>query len=118
MSALDIGTGKFTWRKHLGFPQIGGALTTSTGVVFSGGVNGDFTAYDAKTGSVLWHDVTGHAIQAPASTYVVGGKRYVVIANGPAGVNFADPRMNQGAPTLEGTYTHPVTAQITAYALP
>ncbi|MGD0052761.1 MAG: PQQ-binding-like beta-propeller repeat protein [Vulcanimicrobiaceae bacterium] len=118
MSSLDIGTGKFVWRKHLGFPQIGGALTTSTGIVFTGGVNGDFTAYDAKTGAVLWHSVTGHAIQAPASTYVVGGKRYVAIANGPAGVNFADPRMNQGAPTLEGTYAHPVSAQITAYALP
>jgi alcohol dehydrogenase (cytochrome c) len=118
MSSLDIGTGKFAWRKHLDFPQIGGALTTSTGIVFTGGVNGDFTAYDAKTGAVLWHSVTGHAIQAPASTYVVGGKRYVAIANGPAGINFVDPRMNQGAPTLEGTYAHPVSAQITAYALP
>jgi alcohol dehydrogenase (cytochrome c) len=118
MSAFDIGTGKFVWRKHLAFPQIGGALTTSTGIVFTGGVNGDFTAYDAKTGNVLWHDVTGHAIQAPASTYTAGGKRFVAIANGPAGVNFADPRMNQGAPTLEGTYTHPVSAQITAYTLP
>lgn len=118
MSAVDIGTGKFVWRKHLAFPQIGGALTTSTGIVFTGGVNGDFTAYDAKTGNVLWHYVTGQAIQAPAGTYTVGGKRYVAIANGPAGVNFADPRFNKGAPTLEGTYTHAVTAQITAFALP
>ncbi|HTW86208.1 MAG TPA: PQQ-binding-like beta-propeller repeat protein [Candidatus Sulfotelmatobacter sp.] len=117
MSALDISTGKFMWRKHLAFPQIGGALTTSSGIVFTGGVNGDFTAYDAKTGNVLWHYATGHTIQAPAGTYMAGGKRYVVVANGPAGVNFADPRFGKGAPTLEGTYTHPVTAQITAFTL-
>ncbi len=118
MSAIDIGTGKFLWRKHLAFPQIGGALSMSTGVVFTGGVNGDFTAYDAKSGSVLWHYPTKMTIQAPAGSYVVGGKQYVVIAAGPAGVNFADPRLNQGAPTLEGKYSHPTSAMITAFTLP
>ncbi|HZO95707.1 MAG TPA: PQQ-binding-like beta-propeller repeat protein [Candidatus Baltobacteraceae bacterium] len=118
MQALDIGTGKFLWRKHLAFPQIGGALSMSSGVVFSGGVNGDFAAYDAKTGNVLWHWASGMAIQAPAMTYEAGGKQYVAVAVGPAGVNFADPRMGQGAPTLEGRYTHPTHAAITAFALP
>ncbi len=118
MNAIDIGTGKFMWRKHLAFPQIGGALSMSSGVVFTGGVNGDFTAYDAKSGDVLWHYATGMTIQAPAHTYVVGGKRYVVVAAGPAGVNFADPRFNKGAPTLEGKYSHPTSAMITAFSLP
>ncbi|HEX3551538.1 MAG TPA: PQQ-binding-like beta-propeller repeat protein [Candidatus Elarobacter sp.] len=118
VNAVDIGTGKFLWRKHLAFPQIGGALSMSPGVVFTGGVNGDFTAYDAKNGNVLWHYATGMTIQAPPSSYVVGGKRYVAIAAGPAGVNFADPRLNQGAPTLEGRYTHPTRAMITAFTLP
>jgi alcohol dehydrogenase (cytochrome c) len=118
MNAIDIGTGKFMWRKHLAFPQIGGALSMSSGVVFTGGVNGDFTAYDAKTGNVLWHFATGMTIQAPPDTYMVGGKRYVAIAAGPAGVNFADPRFNKGAPTLEGSYKHATSAMITAFALP
>lgn len=117
MNAVDIGTGKFAWRKHLAFPQIGGALSLSSGVVFTGGVNGDFTAYDAKSGNVLWHYATGMTIQAPASTYVVGGKRYIAIAAGPAGVNFADPRFGKGAPTLEGHYSHATSAMITAFAL-
>jgi alcohol dehydrogenase (cytochrome c) len=118
MNAVDIGTGKFLWRKHLAFPQIGGALSMSTGVVFTGGVNGDFTAYDAKSGEVLWHYPTGMTIQAPAGTYTLGGKQFVVIAAGPAGVNFADPRFNKGAPTLEGKYSHPTAAQISAFTLP
>jgi alcohol dehydrogenase (cytochrome c) len=118
MSAVDIGTGKFMWRKKLDFPQIGGALSMSSGIVFTGGVNGDFTAYSAKDGSVLWHYATGMTIQAPAGTYTAGGKRYVVIAAGPAGVNFADPRLKQGAPTLEGSYKHPTSATITAFTLP
>jgi alcohol dehydrogenase (cytochrome c) len=118
MNAVDIGTGKFMWRKHLAFPQIGGALSMSPGVVFTGGVDGDFTAYDAKSGKVLWHYATGMTIQAPPHSYVAGGKRYVVVAAGPAGVNFADPRFSKGAPTLEGRYSHPTSAVITAFALP
>jgi alcohol dehydrogenase (cytochrome c) len=118
MNAIDIGTGKFVWRKHLAFPQIGGALAMSSGVVFTGGTNGDFTAYDAKTGAVLWHYPTGLTIQAPPSTYEVDGKPYVAVAAGPAGVNFADPRFAQGAPTLEGSYSHPVKAMITAFTTP
>jgi alcohol dehydrogenase (cytochrome c) len=118
MNAIDIGTGKFMWRKHLPFPQIGGALSMSPGVVFTGGVDGNFTAYDAKTGDALWHYATGMTIQAPPHSYTAGGKRYVVVAAGPAGVNFADPRLNKGAPTLEGHYSHPTSAQITAFALP
>ncbi len=118
MNAIDIGTGKFMWRKHLAFPQIGGALSLSSGVVFTGGVNGDFTAYDAKTGNVLWHYATDMTIQAPPTSYVADGKRYVAVAAGPAGVNFADPRLKQGAPTLEGRYSHPTRAMITAFTLP
>ena len=118
MNAIDIGTGKFMWRKHLAFPQIGGALSLSSGVVFTGGVNGDFRAYDAKTGAVLWHYPMGLTIQAPASYYELDGKPYVVVGAGPAGVNFADPRFGQGAPTLEGSYTHPVKALITAFTTP
>jgi alcohol dehydrogenase (cytochrome c) len=118
MNAIDIGNGTFAWRKHLSYPQIGGALALSSGVVFSGGVNGDFTAYDAKTGKVLWHHATGLTIQAPASYYELDGKPYVVVGAGPAGVNFADPRLGQGAPTLEGTYSHPVRAAITAFTMP
>jgi alcohol dehydrogenase (cytochrome c) len=118
MNAVDIGTGKFLWRKHLAFPQIGGALSMGSGVVFTGGVDGDFTAYDAKTGNVLWHYPTKMTIQAPPGSYMLGGKQYVVVASGPAGVNFADPRFSKGAPTLEGKYAHPTSAVITAFVLP
>jgi alcohol dehydrogenase (cytochrome c) len=118
MSAVDIGTGKFLWRKHLAFPQIGGALSLASGIVFTGGVNGDFTAYDAKTGAVLWHHPTSQTIQAPPGSYSLNGKQYIVVASGPAGINFADPRFAKGAPTLEGTYTHPTAATITAFTLP
>jgi hypothetical protein len=48
----------------------------------------------------------------------LGGKQYVVVAAGPAGINFADPRFNKGAPTLEGHYAHPTSALITAFTLP
>jgi alcohol dehydrogenase (cytochrome c) len=118
MQAVDMGTGQFVWRKHLAYPQIGGALSLSTGVVFTGGVNGDFTAYDAKSGAVLWHYPTGMTIQAPPTSYALDGKQYVAIAAGPAGVNFADPRFMKGAPTLEGSYKSPTSAAITVFSMP
>jgi alcohol dehydrogenase (cytochrome c) len=118
MSAIDINTGKFVWRKHLDFPQIGGALSLSSDIVFTGGVDGDFTAYDGKSGNVLWHYPFNLTIQAPATYYELDGKPYVVVGAGPAGVNFADPRFGQGAPTMEGTYTHAVHAEITAFTTP
>jgi alcohol dehydrogenase (cytochrome c) len=89
MSAIDMDTGKFVWRKHLSLPDVGGALSLGSGVVFNGSISGDFTAYDAKSGAVLWHYNLGTAIQGPPSSYMLGGKQYIVTGGGPAGVGFA-----------------------------
>ncbi len=108
MNAVDVSTGKFAWRKHEALPAVGGALVTSTGLVFSGMTTGDFVAFDAKTGDVLWSDATGSPILAPPAAYTLGGKAYIAVASGQAG-NQAVPEMPKVSPngSFLSVYTMP-----------
>ncbi len=94
MNAVDVSTGKFVWRKKQSLPAVGGALVTSTGLVFSGMTSGDFVAFDAASGSELWKDATGSPILAPPASYMFDGKQYVAVASGQAG-NQLVPEMPQ-----------------------
>jgi glucose dehydrogenase len=62
--------------------MIGGILTTAGGLVVAGEANGRFRAYDAKSGKVLWTFQAGAGVNAPPSSYAVGGKQYVVVGAG------------------------------------
>ena len=94
-SAIDVGTGVFKWRDHLNLPANGGALvmTYSKGgksgedesIVFSGMLNGNLNAYDAKSGKVIWHHDTGASIIAPPATFAMNGRRYLLVASGDPG---------------------------------
>lgn len=90
MNAIDVDTGNFKWRRRLPLPAMGGALTLSSGLVFSGMLDGTFDAYDAQSGQVLWQYQTGSAIKAAPSAYALGGKEYIVVGSGKPGDNFAD----------------------------
>jgi len=63
-------------------PMIGGILATAGGVVFAGESNGWFKAYDSRNGKILWQFQAGAGVNAPPSSYTVGGKQYVVVAAG------------------------------------
>jgi alcohol dehydrogenase (cytochrome c) len=92
LNAIDVSTGIFSWRHHFDLPNYGGALVTSSGLVFSGNLGGKENAFDAKTGKELWSYDTGGYIQAPSEAYEVNGKEFVVVASGPAG-NAAIPEL-------------------------
>ena len=88
-------------------PAVGGALSLGTGLVFTGELNGNFDAWDAKAGTVLWHFPTGSTIEAPPSSYTAGGKQYIVVASGQPG--------NQLVPELPKTNAG---SMVSAFALP
>jgi glucose dehydrogenase len=118
LSALDLKTGKYLWKIPLGeYPELaakgmkntgsemyGGPIVTAGGVLFIGATVYDrkFRALDTRTGKVLWETVLPFAGIATPSTYMVGGRQYVVIAasggrdpKGPVGgqyIAFALPR--------------------------
>jgi glucose dehydrogenase len=82
ITAVDYNTGKIRWKVETPQPMIGGILATAGGVVFAGESNGRFRAYDAANGKVLWTFNAGAGVNAPPSSYSVGGKQYVVVAAG------------------------------------
>ena len=57
-----------------------GMLTTAGGLLFGGGSDGIFAAYDAKDGRKLWSIDVKTAMSAPAITYTVDGEQYVAVA--------------------------------------
>lgn len=85
MNAIDMKTGVFAWRMPEKLPMVGGALSTSTGLVFTGLENGDFVAFDANDGKKLWSYDTGSPIIAPPIAFSHGGTEYVAVASGQAG---------------------------------
>jgi len=82
VTAVDYNTGKIRWQVKTPQPMIGGALATAGGLVFAGEGNGQFKAYDAETGSVLWNFQAGAGVNAPPASYTAGGKQYIVVAAG------------------------------------
>ncbi|MCU1262021.1 MAG: hypothetical protein JWO80_4906, partial [Bryobacterales bacterium] len=66
----------------------GGLLSTAGGLLFSGELNGEFVALDARNGKPLWHFYTGQQITAQPVTYSVNSKQYVAIATASDIVSF------------------------------
>lgn len=95
LTAIDLDTGKFRWRKTLGeyreltrrgipptgTPNLGGTLVTGGNLVFVGATcDQTFRAFDSRTGkTLLEHRLPASAFATPI-TYSVGARQYVVIA--------------------------------------
>jgi PQQ-dependent dehydrogenase (methanol/ethanol family) len=82
LAAVNLDTGKVAWKFDTEQPLIGGVLATAGDLVFNGEGNGLFRAFDAKTGKKLWEYQAGAGVNAPAVSYMVGGKQYVAVAAG------------------------------------
>jgi alcohol dehydrogenase (cytochrome c) len=82
ITAVNYNTGKIRWQVKTPQPMIGGILATAGGLLFAGEGNGRFRAYDSRTGKTLWTFNAGAGVNAPPSSYAVGGKQYVVVAAG------------------------------------
>jgi alcohol dehydrogenase (cytochrome c) len=82
ITAVDYNSGKIKWQVKTPEPMIGGILATAGGLVFTGEGNGKFSAYNFSNGKELWNFHAGAGVNAPPSTYMVGGKQYVVVGAG------------------------------------
>ena len=70
------------WRVDQAGPFNGGALSTAGNLVFEGTSTGEFNAYRATDGKLLWSmDAFGGIIAGPSS-YVVDGEQYVAVLQG------------------------------------
>src|SRR6185436_5735043 len=81
LRALDAATGEKRWEFTYASPSMAGVLSTASGVVFAGDNEGNFMAFDSKTGRNLWRYATGTSIWGAAPmTYMLDGRQHVVIA--------------------------------------
>ena len=85
MTAIDFKTGEPKWvHKYAqggwGSSQQPGVLTTGGGLVFSGDPSGNFIAFDATTGKILWHAQLGAQLTNSPETYLLDGHQYVLVA--------------------------------------
>ena len=81
-SAVDTTTGAIAWQYKSKRPMYGGALATASGLVFAGDMDGDFIAFDAKTGKELWRYAMGAGVCTPPITYRIKGVQYVAVGAG------------------------------------
>jgi alcohol dehydrogenase (cytochrome c) len=86
--AIDPATGKEKWRfKHFDVTD-SGILTTGSDLLFTGGREGYFYAFDARSGELLWKASLGGQIVMGPITYAIDGKQYVSVISGNSLVTF------------------------------
>jgi quinohemoprotein ethanol dehydrogenase len=82
LKAWDPATGKVVWQTTPKGFWGGGVLSTGSGLVFQGAVDGTFSAYDARDGKQLASIDTGTGIEAGPISYSIDGVQYVAVLAG------------------------------------
>lgn len=80
--AWDPVTQKQAWRVPTPAHFPGGVMATAGNLVFQGQIDGQFKAYDGRSGTALWAFDAGAAIVAPPISYEVKGEQYVTVLSG------------------------------------
>jgi len=80
--AVDADTGNVLWKYHAPQPMVAAVTPTAGGLVFTGDLDGNFLAFDAATGDILFKAKAGGPIGGGVITYTVDGKQYVAVAAG------------------------------------
>jgi PQQ-dependent dehydrogenase (methanol/ethanol family) len=81
-SAVDLKTGKIAWQNKVPQPMMGGALATAGNLTFTGEGNGNFNAYNSRTGKLLWQFNAGAGCNSAPMTFTHGGEQFVAVACG------------------------------------
>ena len=85
INAVDPKTGKTAWRIKTPAPMYAALTPTAGNVLFTGDLDGNFLALDARNGKKLYGFDTGGPIAGGVITYDVKGKQYVAVASGHSG---------------------------------
>lgn len=82
LTAWDPVNQRPAWQVELPRHGNGGVFATASDLVFAGTTKQTFTAFDARTGAVLWEYPTQSAPVAGGITYMLDGVQYVAINAG------------------------------------
>jgi alcohol dehydrogenase (cytochrome c) len=96
LKAIEPMTGKVRWSQPSFIPRYSGVLTTAGGLAFAGSLTGEFQAFNAANGKLLWTFQTGSGVEGQPLTYEMDGNQYVAVTSGNGGVLTSvvnDPRL-------------------------
>jgi alcohol dehydrogenase (cytochrome c) len=82
LTAVNASTGAIVWKYQSRRPMLASVTATSTNLVFTGELTGDFMVVDGSQGDVLYRFNTGGPLTSGVVTYAVNGKQYVAVASG------------------------------------
>ena len=80
--SIDANTGTVRWRRQWPTPLVAGVTATSGDVLFTGDLDNEFLAIDAKDGKTLYSFNTGGSIGGGVLTYAIDGKQYIATTSG------------------------------------
>jgi alcohol dehydrogenase (cytochrome c) len=89
--AIDPKSGEKKWDFKMVDYTESGVLSTASYLVFSGGMEGNFFALDARNGRCLWKVGLGGTVSSGPITYSVDGRQFVAVAAGGALYAFSLP---------------------------
>jgi alcohol dehydrogenase (cytochrome c) len=82
VSAFDPSTGEEVWRWRNETPMCASVLATGGDLVFAGEPTGEYNAFDARTGELLWQFQCGSGHHSSPTTYSVDGRQYIAVPVG------------------------------------
>ena len=82
LAAWDPIAQKEVWRVQHATSWNGGLLSTAGNLVFQGRSDGQFAAYQADDGSLLWEFPVHTGIIAPPVSYSIDGEQYIAVVAG------------------------------------
>ncbi len=82
LAAWDPVTQQEVWRVQHATAWNGGLLSTAGDLVFQGRADGQFAAYDAASGELVWESPVHVGIIAAPVTYMVDGEQYITVMAG------------------------------------
>ena len=91
MRAIDPVTAGVKWEFRYHTPSMAGVLSTESGLVFGGDMDGNAMAFDATSGKNLWHFQTGAGIYAAPVTFMLDGRQFLIVPSGTTLYAFALP---------------------------
>ncbi len=82
VKAFDPSTGEEVWRWRNETPMVASVLATGGDLVFAGEPSGEFNAFHARTGELLWQFQCGSGHHSSPTTYSIDGKQYIAVPVG------------------------------------
>ena len=82
ITAINAEDGTIRWKVQTPKPMVAAITATAGGLVFTGDLDGQVSAYDANSGKVLWRKSAGGAIGGGVIAYQAGEKQRIAVAVG------------------------------------